>query len=271
MHENCLLNNSVVQPETSLISLTAAAALYGKGIFTTVAIRNGAPFLWEKHWRRLGANSAKLGIDISGYNEERTKNGLVELIAANEVADGRARITFFDESPSSVWSSEEEIKTIMLITTADLRPLSEKFTLTHSPYHVNTTSPLASIKSCNYLENLMAVGESKTRDFDEAIRLNERGEIASACMANVFWTKEEKLYTPSLGTRCLAGTTREFVLENIECEEVEAGIDELKEADQIFLTSAGIGIISVGEFNGRNLSKDPHPINKLWPANTIHL
>lgn len=266
MHENCVINNSIVQPETSFISLISAAALYGKGVFTTVAIRNGAPFLWEKHWRRLSTNAAKVGIDVSEYPEEKTKNVLVELIVANEVAGGRARITFFDESPSLVWSSEGEIKTIMLITTADLRPLSENFNLTLSPYRVNTTSPLAGIKSCNYLENLLAVDESKTRGFDEAIRLNERGEIASPCMANVFWTKKEKLYTPSLETGCLAGTTREFVLENIDCEEVEAGIEELKEADQIFLTSAGIGIVSVGEFNGRRLSKNLNQINKLWPG-----
>lgn len=266
MHKHCLFNNTIVGQENSFVSLISAAALYGKGIFTTIAIRNGVPFLWEKHWRRLGTNSAKLGIDLSGYNEETTKNGLVELIAANGVGDGRARITFFDESPSPVWSSKRESKTGMLITTADLRPLSKNFNLTLSPYHVNTTSPLAGIKSCNYLENLLAVDESKTRGFDETIRLNERGEIASAGMANVFWTKEEKLYTPSLETGCLAGTIREFVLENIDCEEVEAGIEELKEADQIFLTSAGIGIVSVGEFNGRNLSQAPHPINKLWPG-----
>ena len=62
----------------------------------------------------------------------------------------------------------------------------------------------------------MALENAKAKGFDEAIRLNERGEVASACMANVFWIKDKKLFTPDLETGCLAGTTREFIIETAE-------------------------------------------------------
>jgi len=244
---------------------SSAAALYGKGVFTTISIHERKPLLWEKHWRRLSANAVKLGVDLSEHSEEATRHELEKAVSFNGLDNGRARLTFFDETPSSVWTSGGEKQTALRITTGNFRPLPEIFKLTVSPHHINTTSPLAGVKSCNYLENLMAFDEAKSRGFDEAIRLNERGEIASACMANVFWLKSGKLFTPGLKTGCLAGTTREFVLENIDCEEVEAGIDELKNADQMFLTSAGIGIIAVAEFDGRSLASDPHPIIKLWP------
>jgi branched-subunit amino acid aminotransferase/4-amino-4-deoxychorismate lyase len=84
-------------------------------------------------------------------------------------------------------------------------------------------------------------------------------------MANVFWFKDGELFTPSLITGCLAGTTREFVLEQIECTEVEAGIGELDGAEAIFLTSAGIGIVRVAEFEGRELDGVGHPVLDLWP------
>ena len=84
-------------------------------------------------------------------------------------------------------------------------------------------------------------------------------------MANLFWTKDGKLFTPSLRTGCLAGTTREYILENIECKEVEVGIDEINRADSIFLTSAGLGIARVGEFDGKRLDADRHEIEKLSP------
>jgi branched-subunit amino acid aminotransferase/4-amino-4-deoxychorismate lyase len=101
---------------------------------------------------------------------------------------------------------------------------------------------LANIKSCNYLENLLIFDEAKKRGFDEAIRLNEEGKIASATMANIFWVNDEKIFTPSHKTGCLAGTMREFLLENFEIFEVEAELNEVIKADEIFLTSSGIGI-----------------------------
>jgi branched-subunit amino acid aminotransferase/4-amino-4-deoxychorismate lyase len=176
------------------------------------------------------------------------------------VKSGRARVTFFDESPTRVWHYEGVRKTSLLIVTGDSRAVSENYRLDLSPHLINSTSPLAGVKSCNYLEHLMAYSEAKGRGLDEAIRSNERGEAASACMANVFWQKGERLFTPSLKTGCLAGTMREFVLENIECEEVETGIDALRDADAVFLTSAGLGIVRVAEFDGRELRGKDHPI-----------
>ena len=111
----------------------------------------------------------------------------------------------------------------------------------------------------------MTYQEARASAFDEAIRLNEKGFVASACMANVFWEKGGKLFTPSISTGCLAGTTREFVMENFDCEEVEAGVEAVGSADRIFLTSAGIGMAPVAEFNGRRLDASEHPLMGLIP------
>jgi branched-subunit amino acid aminotransferase/4-amino-4-deoxychorismate lyase len=132
-----------------------------------------------------------------------------------------------------------------------------------SSYLVNSLSPLAGIKSCNYLEKILANDEARQRGFEECVQLNERGEVTSASMANIFWLKDGRLFTPAIKTGCLGGTTREFVLENIECDEVEVPIERLHNADEIFLTSAGIGIVQIQEFDGRLLNGDPHPITGL--------
>jgi len=52
----------------------------------------------------------------------------------------------------------------------------------------------------------------------------------------------------------------------MECEEVEATIEELKTADEIFLTSAGLGVVQVEEFEGRELQRNDHTIMKLLPS-----
>jgi branched-subunit amino acid aminotransferase/4-amino-4-deoxychorismate lyase len=224
-----------------------------------------APFLWEKHWRRLDANARRLGIDIFEYTEESVRDAVLKTIEENGLASGRVRIAFLDDSAGQLWTGNNEAGTSLSILLGERRRVLQGIRLTVSPHRINTTSPLVSIKSCNYLEPLMAVDEAKTRGFDEAIRLNERGEIASTCMANVFWLKNQRLFTPGLETGCLAGTTREFILENLECEEVEEEIEAILEAEEIFLTSAGIGVVQVGEFEGRELRCGEHPITKVLP------
>lgn len=243
----------------------SSALLYGSGVFTTLAIVNGEPFLIEKHLRRITRDAGKLGIDISGFDPSEVKSALADAISSKSVNSGRARITFGNGSAPAAWSDGNEAGAFLSILVADRRQTPSEWRIGVSPHFVNTTSPLAGVKSCNYLEPLMSHAEVKLRGFDEAIRLNERGEVTSACMANVFWLKDENLFTPSLKTGCLPGTTREYVLENLGCEEVEAGIEAVRKADDIFLTSAGIGIVRVAEFDGKVMKQYPHPISGLLP------
>ena len=249
MHDFVFFNHQILAPENTFLSAISSAALYGKGIFTTVAIYNSKPFLWEKHWLRLTENSRQIGIDLSDLTKESLENSLLKIIAANDFTRGRARITIYDESASSVWQINSSSKTNLLIQTADFRKIKNKFNLTVSPFRVNSTSPLAGIKSCNYLENILAFEDAQARGFDEAIRLNECGEIVSACLANIFWQKSGAIYTPSLETGCLNGSTRSFVMGNFTVEERKVKLIELKEADEIFLTSAGIGIAEAAKLN----------------------
>ncbi len=187
MNEFIYFNGAFISPTGAKIPAASSTALYGRGIFTTLAVYGGQPFLWDKHWRRLANNAVTIGIDLAEHTENSTRKALSEIIEKNGVADGRARITFFDERPSSIWPSESDKKTSLHIMTGDRRPVSGNFRLTISPYPVNSRSPLAGVKSCNYLENLLAYDEAKGRGFDEAIRVNERGEVTSAVMANIFW------------------------------------------------------------------------------------
>ena len=248
-----------------LIPAASNIVLYGKGVFTTIAIRGGRPFLWEKHWRRLTNNARTVAIDLSAYSEESAFDQLNSSIEKERLVNGRARITLVDDSPSPLWPSAALAKISLFITSGDRRLVPENFKLSVSPYPVNSLSPLAGVKSCNYLEKILALDEAKARGFDEAIQLNERSEVTSAVMANVFWLKDGVVHTPSLKTGCLPGTTREFVLENCEGREVEATLDNLSKADAIFLTSAGLGVTQVAEFEGRHLEKIDHPILDLLP------
>ena len=265
MHDLISFDHQILPADQATIRSVSSAGLYGKGVFTTIAVFGGIPFLWEKHWRRLIADCGRLSIDLADRTEENTRAAFDELIDGNGVKDGRARITFFDESSSDKWPNNTGGRTRMLIMTAERRTPPPEFRITVSPYRVNSASPIAGLKSCNYLEKVHALAEAKGRGFDESVQFNERGKIATASMANLFWLKDDVLFTPALKTGCLAGTTREFILENLECVEIETAIDDICSADEIFLTSAGLGITQVSAFDGRMLDRSSHAITDLLP------
>jgi branched-subunit amino acid aminotransferase/4-amino-4-deoxychorismate lyase len=247
------------------VSETSQAALYGRGVFTTIRIIDGEPFLWEKHWRRLEHDAERLGIDLSPYSEYMIRRGLDESIPDDQRSIlQKARISFMDERPAPLWtSSQPPVPTSVSILLAPLGEVPRPFRIGISSHRINSTSPIAGLKTCNYLEQTMSLDAARSRGFNEAIRLNEHGHITSACVANVFWLIRDQLFTPALLTGCLRGTTREFVLENIDCKEVEAEVDVLERADAIFLTSVGLGVIAADEFNGRRLAAGDHSILRL--------
>jgi branched-subunit amino acid aminotransferase/4-amino-4-deoxychorismate lyase len=243
--------------------------LYGSGVFTTIRIIDGEPWLWDKHWRRLIHDAERLGIDTSPYSEYMVRRGLDESIPDADKAKAlKARITITDRRSSPLWSdTRPEVPSNVEFLVAPLRRLPRPFRRGISPHRVNSTSPIVGLKTCNYLDQLMALRHSMDASLNEGVRTNENGHITSACMANVFWLRGDQLFTPSLATGCLPGTTREFVMENTAVTEVDVGTDELREADAIFLTSAGLGVVAVDEFRGRAIGNVEHAILELIPAN----
>ena len=264
MHPVIYLNKTMVEATKARVAPVSSAMLYGRGVFTTLAIYNSQPFLWSKHWQRLAAHAKKLDIDHTGCTEKNVGEALHKLIAVNQVREGRARVIMLARSGRDIWKTKRPgaKKTDLLIMTGESQKLAPTgMSLAVSPYRTNTFSPLTGIKSLNYLEHVLSWEEAQSRDFDEAVVLNERGEIVSATTANLFWAKNGTLHTPTLSTGALAGITRECVIElaNKSFIPLLEGIYEmpdLTDADEIFLTSSSLGIAPVTTFDFRRYSAE---------------
>ncbi len=242
------------------LSPLSPAALYGRGVFTTLAVAGGEPFLWQKHLNRLLDHTARLGIELADSDSAQLESWLRELIAVNDVGEGRARITIFDESADGVWDDEGKKGSSVLIMTGTRRPVAASLNVTVSPYSTSSVSPLAGIKSTNYVENLIAIEEARVRGFDEAIRVNERREVVGGCLSNLFWVSGETIFTPAVSAGCIAGTTRAFLMEHFEVIESTADITRVGEADAIYLTSAGMGVKTVRQLDDRVIPPIEHPL-----------
>jgi 4-amino-4-deoxychorismate lyase len=254
MHSRIVLNNRLIEVSRARLPAITGATLHGRGVFTTLAIYGGKPFLWDSHWARLNDHAQRAGVECN-FSEDDVLGAFARLIEANDVKTGRARITVLAHSARSPWKADDGTISDLLIMTGDARKTAgDTLTLTISPYRLNTLSPLAGVKSINYLDHVITWEEAHERDFDEAVMLNERGEVVSAAMANIFWVKNGTVHTPALLTGALAGTTRARVIElagelAIPIIESATGLHDLADADEIFLTSSAHGVAVVNTFD----------------------
>jgi len=262
VHPVIYLNKTMLEATKARVAPVSSAMLYGRGVFTTLAIYDSKPFCWPNHWERLSAHAEKLDIDLSGCTQKTVGEALRKLIAVNNVQNGRARVIFLARSGRESWRTKSAgtKKTDLLIMTGDIHPVPrDGLSLAVSPYRINTSSPLSGIKTLNYLDRILSREEARGRDFDEAVVLNERGEIVSATTANIFWVNNGTVHTPNLSTGIIAGVTRANVIEIaarqfIPVVEGVYEMPDLTDADEIFLTSSVVGVAPVTTFDFRRYS-----------------
>lgn len=267
MHRLIFHNDRIGTAAESKLAPTVAGLLYGWGVFTTLRIYNGRPFAFELHWKRLLLHAEKARVSVP-LDFKQARRALEQLIDANSVEQGRARLTLL-KGEAGPWRIEPALESEFFIFTAPEPPrVREGLALTLSPYRVLSTSLLAGTKQTALVENLFALDEARSRGFNEAVLLNERGEIVSATAANIFWVQGDEVFTPSLSTGCVAGVTRHLVHEiavRWKLHVIEGGfpIQRLLDAREIFLTSTAREIAIVASFDAKEYSNRQARIAKL--------
>jgi len=258
MHRLIYHNDQIIDAADSRIAPTAAGLLYGWGVFTTLRIYDGKAFAFDRHWKRLVLHAEKARIPVV-LDLKHARRVIDKLIAANSVADGRARLTLLKGEAGS-WRTDPGPETEFLVFTSSEAPrVPGDLALTLSPYRILSTGLLAGVKQTAMLENLFALEEARSRGFNEAVLLNERGEIVSAAAANIFWVQGDEVFTPSLATGCVAGITRHFIRQlttrwKLHLVEGSFPIQRLLDAREVFLTSTAREVTIVSSFDSKEYS-----------------
>jgi branched-subunit amino acid aminotransferase/4-amino-4-deoxychorismate lyase len=267
MHNLIYHNDQIIDVTQARISPTSAAVLYGWGVFTNLRIYNGKAFAFARHWNRLCAHAEKVRLPVA-IDRKHARRALEKLIVSNSVEQGRARITLLKGETGS-WRSESEGDSQLLIfTSAEVSSARNDLSLTLSPYRVLSTALLAGIKQTAMLENLFALEEARSRNFNEAVLLNERGEIVSATTANIFWVEGDEVFTPSIATGCVSGITRHFIHEialrwKLHLVEGSFPVQRLLDAREVFLTSTAREVSLVSSFDAKQYNNRQARISKL--------
>ena len=234
--------------------------LFGYGLFETLLITEAGPLFGDLHWQRMNKGADFLGLNLPDKAEwvKLVQEFVKEVRSPFPYA---LRVTLSGGSPLANLPSQILFHKRALPYTLAQHSLGIRLHLLPSP--LNEYSPLVSIKSTNYLENILAKKEAIQNDADEGLWLNTKGYISEGTMSNLFFIKGETLFTPSLASGCLPGTRRQLILDLAQSLQISTyeglyPFSDLLLADEIFMTNALMGIMPV-----RQVDNFPFPIATL--------
>ncbi|GAA3821252.1 4-amino-4-deoxychorismate lyase [Cellulomonas soli] len=184
----------------------------GDGVFETCAVYDGTPFALTRHLRRLRRSAAGLGLPEPDEDEIRAAAAAV--LAAAGPGAGRLRITYTG-GPGPLGSyrfaPQEQRPTLIVLAGPAARAHASR--AVRVPWVRNERSAVAGLKTTSYAENVVALARALELGADEAVLANTVGDLCEGTGSNVVVERDGELLTPALSSGCLAGITRELLLE----------------------------------------------------------
>jgi len=244
------LNGSVMDASEAVISVYDHGFLYGIGLFETFRTYGGKPYLLDRHIKRLCSGCVQLGIQYAP-NMEELRSSVNELLETNGLKDGYIRLTVSaGEAELGLPTGDYEQPNVLMLVKA-LPPVNDAVHMRGRELQLlqtrrNTPEGEVRFKSLHYMNNIIAKREllaSSAASGAEGLMLTREGWLAEGIVSNLFFAKDNVVYTPELATGILPGITRERVLElavgaGYQVKEGLYSFERLLEADEIWLTNS---------------------------------
>ena len=259
------MNGKFVEWRNANVHVLNHGLHYASCVFEGLRIYNGKIFKLDEHTERLFKSAKILDLDIP-YNYQEVVDISKKIILKQNISDGYVRPVVWRGSEMmaisakkgstnlaiaawewpSYFSPKKLLQGIKLNVSKWLRP---------SPESAPTDSKAAGL----YMICSLSKHEAEKLGFDDALMLDYRGYVAEATGANIFFVKENELFTP-VADCFLNGITRQTVIEiaqenNIKVHEKHFQLDFLKTCDEVFLTGTAVEITPVSSINDFNFEE----------------
>lgn len=261
------------RPEEARISVFDHGFLFGDSVYEVVRTRHGQPFLLREHIARLRRSAAELSFAIP-FDDARLCAEVEQAVdaAGNDESYVRLIVT---RGVGELELHPETCRSPSIVLIAkELVPPPERFyreglhlaVVGRRRTDPRSLSPTA--KTGNYLNNVLAIIEARSRGADDAVMLNLEDRLTEGTTANVFFVTDGVVRTPAPESGILEGITRGFVLgmlagEGIPCEEGSFGPGDLREADEAFITSTTRDVMPVTRVDGARVADGrPGPVTR---------
>ena len=237
------VNGRLMPAAEATVSPLDRGLLYGDGIFETIRVYGGRPFMLDAHLKRMAHGCSVIMLPMPEPDE--IKGWVSAALEANDLSDAYLRITVTRGPTGGVWYDfDQACPTVIILCKPYAQPdYGDGLRLRLSTFRSDEQSPLTRIKHTGLLWKIMARREARQSGVNDAMMLNTKGRVAEATSANAFWVRDGALYTPSLDSGILAGVTRGIVLEiaaeqGLKTVEGHFPFEKLLSAEEAFLTSS---------------------------------
>jgi len=267
------LDGKFVDEADAKVSVFDHGLLYGDGVFEGIRLYGGTIFRLDEHLERL-EYSAKAILLALPLTREEWRQATCETCRVNGLTDAYIRLVvtrgvgdlglapwlcakpsyFIIASKISLYPREHYDNGLSIVTVPTRR--------------IGPGALPPTIKSLNYLNNILGKIEARQFGALEAIMLNDQGYVAECTADNVFIVHKGALYTPSASQGALKGITRSAILDiakelGISIVETDMTRYDIWCADECFLTGSGAEVIPVVKLDGREIgSGKPGPVTK---------
>jgi branched-chain amino acid aminotransferase len=261
VHRNVLYNHEIRDAAEKLIAPGQVGFLNGWGVFSTLRVLDGVLFAFERHYARLRRDAELLHIPFS-FSQQELLTALLSLVEANAAFDAVLRVAVVRNKGGLFEGPNLDAEYDLVAFTADRNNWGDSARLTCVASARFGASPLAGTKSTSWAQNLTWYEEARGRGFDEALLLNEHGQVSECTSANIFVVRGEHVCTPPLRTSgCLPGVTRTILLEEVHVPGVvveERDFDRvlLEGSDCVFITSTTRDLLPVTAVDDFSLRKE---------------
>jgi len=255
------LDGKFVDEADAKISVFDHGLLYGDGIFEGIRLYEGNVFRLDRHLKRL-ANSAKAIMLELPHTSAEISEIICETCRQNKLTDAYIRLVItrgVGDLGLSPWSCANPSMFVIAskITLYPQEHYDNGLAIVTLPTRrINAAALPPTVKSLNYLNNILGKIEAKQAGALEGIMLNDQGYVAECTADNVFIVQDGEILTPSSSQGALKGITRGTIFDiavelNMPIREVNMTRYDVWCADECFLTGSGAKVIPVSKLDGR--------------------
>ncbi|MFO7833888.1 MAG: aminotransferase class IV [Halohasta sp.] len=263
------VDGDLVAADEATVNVRDRGFLYGDAAFETMRAYGGEVFEWAAHMDRLAETCDVLGLE-HGLSTADLRERVDETLAANDLEEAYVRLSITrGVQPGKLTPDTEVDPTVVVIVSELPRGGQGSQPVFEGPATLQTVRtkriPDAAIparaKTHNYLNGILARLELRVTGADEAMMVDADGQVTEGATSNLFFVRDNALRTPSLDGPVLPGITRRVVLElareeGIPVEEGQYTPDEIRSADEVFLTNSTWELRPVETVDGLSIGDD---------------
>lgn len=248
------LNGNFMDETSATVHITDRGLMIGDGIFDTLLAENGALVDASLHHARLARHGAVMGMDIDTAPLAQTA---AELLTRNHFTNGRYAVrTTVTRGPGARGLAAPENPALTIIMRATPAPPSAvrpPRLVTIQTVRRNEGSPLSRIKSTQYGDSMLALMAAQKAGADDALLLNNAGNVACASTSNIYILRDDEWLTPRLEDGAMDGVNRARLLQSGAVREARITAPMLLNCDAAALSNSIAGIRPVEKLDGRTL------------------